>query len=195
LLESRKNLGWARVALPALILVTGAVVAPVFLPILPVETLLRYQDAIGIRPPKTEVGHIGKLPQYFGDMFGWPEMVEAVARIYWTLPPEDHAKAAILAGNYGEAGAIDFFGPRYGLPKAICAHQTYFLWGPRQYTGEVVILLQADRKEAERYFRSVTESTVLDDPYAMAEEHYTILVCRDLKEPLQQLWPRLKHWN
>jgi hypothetical protein len=61
-------------------------------------------------------------------MFGWPEMVQQVARVYYALPPEDREKAALFAGNYGEAAAIDFFGPRYGLPKAISGHQTYFLW-------------------------------------------------------------------
>jgi DNA-binding helix-hairpin-helix protein with protein kinase domain len=82
------------------------VFAPLALPILPVETFLRYQRALGISPPRTEVGHVGPLPQHFGDMFGWPEMVEQVARVYHALPVEDRQKAAIFAGNYGEAAAI-----------------------------------------------------------------------------------------
>ncbi|MCA1614314.1 MAG: hypothetical protein LC800_09300, partial [Acidobacteria bacterium] len=161
----------------------------------PVETFLRYQDALGFRPPKTEVGHAGPLPQHFGDQFGWPETVEAVARVYHALPADERAKAAIYAGNYGEAGAIDFFGPRHGLPKAISPHQNYFLWGPRDYTGEVLILLQSDRADAEEHCGSVEETERVGHPYAMAEEHYTILVCRGLKRPLKELWPDLKVWN
>jgi len=186
---------WLRVALPAVLAVTGVVAAPLALGVLSPENFLRYTQALGFTPPKTEVGHIGKLPQHFGDRFGWEEMVAAVATVYQGLPPEERAKTAIYAGNYGEAGAIDFFGPRYGLPKAICAHQTYFFWGPRNYTGEVMILLQSRRRDAERYFASVEDGPALNHPYAMAEEHYTILIARGLKLPLAAIWPRLKHWN
>lgn len=136
-----RSQSWAKAVLPAVILVTGALVAPLTLPVLPVDALIRWQEIIHVSPPKTEVAHEGALPQHFGDMFGWPEMVATVADVYHSLPVADQPKTAILAGNYGEAGAIDFFGSRYGLPKAICRHQTYYLWGPRQYTGEIMILL------------------------------------------------------
>ena len=168
---------------------------PFAVPILPAETYLRYQNALGFEPPKTEVGHRGPLPQHFGDRFGWPEMVETVAQIYNRLPPEERDRTAIYANNYGEAGAIDFFGPRYGLPKAISPHQSYYVWGPRDYTGEALILLQSKRADAERNCNSVEEVGAVAHPLSMAEEHYTIFICRGLKQPLSELWPRLKRWN
>jgi len=195
LIQSRRSLSWLRVAYPLLLIVGGALAAPLAMPVLRVETLLRYQQALGIELPKTEVAHEGVLPQHFGDMFGWPEMVETVAQVYRRLPPDERAKAAIFASNYGEAGAIDFFGPRYGLPKAISTHQNYYLWGPRDYTGEVMIVLQWDRESAERRCDSVEEAATIDYPYAMAEERYTVFICRGLKEPLREAWPRWKHWN
>jgi hypothetical protein len=194
-IREKRYLGWLRVAYPLLLVLTGAVFAPLAVPILPVETLLRYQRRLGFEPPKTEVGHRGALPQHFGDRFGWPEMVEKVARVYHNLPPEERAKTAIYANNYGEAGAIDFFGPRWQLPKAISPHQSYFLWGPRDYTGEVIIVLQSKRADVERRCQSVEEAGAVGHPYAMAEEHYTIFICRGLKQPLSELWPSLKHWN
>ena len=81
-------------------------------PSLSPERYVAYEQALGFAPPKTEVGHRGPLPQHFGDRFGWPELVAEVARIYHALPPEDRARAAIFANNYGEAGAINLFGPR-----------------------------------------------------------------------------------
>lgn len=195
MLSARRRLRWLKFAYPALLVVGGALLAPLAIPILPVETFIRYQNALGFEPPKTEVGHRGPLPQHFGDRFGWPEMVAEVARVYHALPPEERAVAGIYASNYGEAGAIDLFGPRHGLPKAVSPHQNYFLWGPRDVTGEVLILLQSKRVDAERHCRSIEEATTLNHPYAMAEEHYTILVCRGLKRPLRELWPDLKHWN
>ena len=81
------------------------------------------------------------------------------------------------------------------MPKAISPHQNYFLWGPRDYTGEALIVLQAEREELERVCESVEDGAVLNHPYAMAEERYTIFICRRLKQPLPQMWPSLKHWN
>jgi hypothetical protein len=122
-------------------------------------------------------------------------MVQAVARVYHGLPPEERVKTGILAGSYGEAGAIDFFGPDYGLPQAISAHQSYYFWGPRQYTGESLILLQWSLHAAQRWCHDVQEGPRLDPPYGMGEEHYTILICHGLKKPLAEAWPQLKVWN
>jgi hypothetical protein len=136
------------------------------------------------------------LPQYYADEFGWPEMVAAVARVYHSLPVEEQRKAAIYADNYGEAGAIDFFGPRYGLPKVICTHQNYFLWGPREYNGEIVILVGSnDIEEARSHFASVEPVAEIYNPYAMPYENRPILLARGLKGNLRQLWPRLKNWD
>ena len=195
LLQHKSRVAWLKVVYPVLLCVTGAIFAPMAVPVLPVETYLRYQRALGFEPPKTEVGHRGPLPQHFGDRFGWPEMVERVAQIYNSLPPDERARTAIYANNYGEAGAIDFFGPRYGLPKAISPHQSYYLWGPRDYTGEALIVLQSKRADAERNCNSVEAVGTVSHPFAMAEEQYTIFICRGLKQPLRELWPRLKHWN
>jgi hypothetical protein len=195
LTEAVPRLRWARVALAAVVLVAGLALLPLWVPILPVESLIAYQRAIGFEIPKTEVGHRGPLPQHFGDQFGWLEMVEKVAAAYHALPPEERAKAGIYASNYGEAGAIDLFGPRHGLPPAVSPHQNYFLWGPRDVTGEVLIVLQSDREELEEHFASVEAAGEVGHPYSMGEEHYTIFVCRGLRQPLAELWPSLKHWN
>ncbi len=195
LFSERCYLSWLKFAYLSLLVITGAIFAPMSIPLLPIKTFVRYQNALGFAPPKTEVGHAGPLPQHFGDRFGWPEMVKTVAGIYHSLPPDERQKAAIFASNYGEAGAIDFFGPHYGLPKSISPHQNYYLWGPREYTGELVIILQGDREEAEERCGSVEEVGSVSHPYAMAEEHYKILICRGLKQPLSEIWPQLKHWN
>ena len=193
--HGRKSLRWSRVALATVVFVGGALAAPLVVPILPVEKVGPYTEGLGIKLPRTETHHSGMLPQHFGDEFGWPEMVAAVAGVYNAMPPAERAKTAILAGNYGEAGAIDFFGWRYGLPKAISAHQNYYFWGFREYTGENLILLQWDLDDAQRWCWSVDKGPVLEPYYAMEEEQYTILICHGFKKPLAELWPRLKHWN
>ena len=186
---------WVRVALPATVVVLALPMLPVALPVLPPDRVLAYQSFIGLNPPRTEAGMQSLLPQYFSDEFGWPEMVQAVARVYWSLPPEDRARAGIYTENYGEAGAVDFFGPRLGLPNAISAHQTYFYWGPRHYTGDVLIVLNEDRKSLEQHCATVTDGPWVGHPLAMSWERFRIYVCRGVQPPLPELWPRLKHWN
>jgi dolichyl-phosphate-mannose-protein mannosyltransferase len=184
-------------AIFAVVILVTLLLTPFVLPVLPIEKFVALQKWIGIGPPVTEKNQIGVLlPQYYADEFGWQEMVEKVAKVYHSLPPEEQAKTAIYTNNYGQAGAIDFFGSRYGLPKAICAHQNYFLWGPREYTGEIMILVGSENiEDARPHFASVEEVARLDNPYAMPHETRPILLARGLKVDLRTVWPRLKHWD
>src|ERR1700722_9660653 len=184
-------------AIFAVVIAVSMLVALLVLPVMPIEKYVAFQQWIGIVPSTTEKNQIGVLlPQYYADEFGWTEMVEQVARIYHSLSPEEQAKTAIYTSNYGQAGAIDFFGPRYGLPKAICAHQNYFLWGPRDYTGEIMILVGSENiEDARPHFASVDVAATLNDPYAMPHETHPILLARGLNVDLRQVWPRLKHWD
>ena len=192
---ARPRLRWLKVALPAAVFALGVIAIPLDLPILSPDKIVPYMNALGIKMSRTEVQDGGPLPQHFGDEFGWEEMVAATYQVYYSLPAEERAKTGILAGTYGDAGAIDFFGPRYGLPKSISPHQNYYYWGPRQYTGEILILLHYDLADAQRGCRSVQVGPTLNPQYAMHEEHYTILVCRGAQKPLGEAWPLLKVWN
>jgi len=195
LTEPRPRLRWLRIVLPATVFVLGLVAVPLVLPVLPPEKIGPYMEALGIKLPRTETHMRGLLPQYFADELGWPEMVETVAGVYNSLPPEERAKTAILAGNYGGAGAIDFFGPRYELPKAISAHQNYYYWGPRQYTGESIILLEWSLEDAQHWCGSVDQGPTIAPHYGMEWEHYSILICHDFKKTLAEAWPQLKNWD
>jgi len=179
----------------ALIVVTGAIILPLAIPILPVETFIKYEQSLPIGAPKTESHKMGPLPQLYADMFGWEQMTEVVARAYNRLSPAERAKCAIFGQNYGQAGAIDFFGPRYGLPHAISGHQNYWIWGPDGYDGSVLIVMDDDKETLEKLFDHVEEVGVVDNPYAMPyERHKPVHVCRGLKMPVSELWPKIKKW-
>lgn len=195
LIEEIRALRFLKYVYPVLIFAVFLIVVPVVVPVLPIETLVKYQESIGFKPPKSEVANDSPLQQIFSDQLGWQELAEKVAEVYNSLPPEERAKTGIFAGNYGEAGAIDFYGERYGLPKAISPHQSYFLWGPREYTGEILIVLGASKAEAEKRCESVEERTEINHPYAQSYEKYKILVCRQTKQPLPEIWQSLKFWN
>lgn len=198
LFERRQRLAgrvWPRAAVAAYSVLFTVPVAPLVLPILDPPGFVAYTRRIGFEPPRSEVAHRGPLPQMFGDQFGWPELVSDVAKVWNGLAPEERARAAIFANNYGEAGAINLFGPAHGLPRAISAHQNHFLWGPPAFTGDVLVVLQDDRESLESVCTSVEEAGRHQHPWGMAEENGPIWVCRGLKTPLGELWPRLKKWN
>lgn len=190
------RLQWLKPALLVAMIALAALLAPTVVPILPPEKLIAYMKAIHFEPPRTETSHTAALPQLFADQFGWEEMARTVAHVYTHLAADDRKKAAIFCQNYGEAGAIDFFGPKLGLPPAISGHQNYFLWGPRDYTGEVLLVLD-DRDDDEReQFESVMDlGQVVSSPWAMPWEQRThIYLCRHVKGTVRDLWPKLKVW-
>ena len=194
-LLARPRLVWLKFGYPALMLAGGALLAPLAIPVLPPETYIRYTKAIGLEQPRIETHKLGPLPQIFADQFGWDEMAATVARVYNSLPPDVRARTAIFAQTYGQAGAIDLFGPKYGLPPAISGHQSYFLWGPRRYTGESMIVMDDRQEDLARLFTSVQNVAQVDHPYSMPYEHFDVFYCRGLREPLAQFWPHLKKWN
>jgi hypothetical protein len=186
---------WIKPAWGALMIVCGALLAPFALPVLAVETYIRYAQALHFQPPKIETFKLGPLPQIYADQFGWEDMAAAVAKIYNGLPPAVRAKTAFFGQNYGQAGAVDLFGARYGLPNAISGHQSYFLWGPRDYTGESMIVMGGRQEDLERSFASVEKVGHVGHPYAMPYEHLDIFYCRGLKWPLKEVWPKVKSWD
>lgn len=186
---------WRIYVWSAALVATGVVLLPLAIPILPPETYIRYTKALHVNQPAIETHQLGPLPQVFADRFGWKEMTATVAGVYNHLPAEVRPKTAIFAQNYGEAGAIDMFGPKYGLPPAISGHQSYFLWGPRGYTGESVIVMHGQQKDLESRFAEVQKVASVYDPYSMPYEHFDVFYCRGLKQPLSEIWPQVKTWD
>lgn len=186
---------WIRVAYPALLLITGAILAPLAIPVMSPEMYIAYTQTMHLEQPRIETHRLGPLPQLFADQFGWPEMVTTVARVYTSLPPDVQPKTAIFAQNYGQAGAIDLFGPQHGLPPAISGHQSYFLWGPRDYTGESMIVLDDDQERLEQLFSSVQKVATVYHPYSMPYQHFDVFYCRGMEPPLKDRWPQLKKWD
>jgi hypothetical protein len=193
---ARRRLRRLRPVYLAVLLAAGALIAPTVVPILPPETYIRYTQAIGLAQPRIENRATNAMPQLFADRFGWPEMAEAVARVYNSLPPEEREKTGIFANDFGQGGAIDFYGPKLGLPKAIGGHLTYWYWGPRGYTGESLIVLGDRREVLESEFEEVTPVAAVGHPYAMRQEHFTVFLCRRPRGwTLEAVWPRLKKWD
>jgi 4-amino-4-deoxy-L-arabinose transferase-like glycosyltransferase len=190
----RRSRWLSLIALP--LVAGGALALPLAVPVLPVEAAIKYNRFWDVQAVRVENVPQGDLPQLFGDMMGWQQQVGAVANVYNGLPAQDRQVAAILAYNYGEASAIDYFGKEYGLPGAISGHNQYGLWGPRGYSGEVVVAIGYSQAQLLRYFGDVKPAVAISPAYAMPEEsRLTIYVCRQPKAPLREFWGRLTYYN
>ena len=183
-----------RAALVTVIVALGLIGAPFALPLLPIDRFLAYQDFLGITPKSDEWSKIGRLPQYYADMFGWPEMAAAVERVYQSLPPDERARAVFLGGNYGEASAIEVLDRH--RPPAISGHNSYFLWGPRGHDGSVVIRLGGNREALLKAYTSVEAAAVFENARAMPyESGLTIWICRGRHPTLDQAWTSFRNYN
>jgi Dolichyl-phosphate-mannose-protein mannosyltransferase len=188
---------WLKLAIPAVLLAGGVYLLPVTVPVLSPDHFIAYMKRLPFKLPVMEYQHRrAVLPQWYADQFGWPEIVAEAAEAWNQLAPAERRDCAVFAQDYGVAGAIDFFGSRYGLPPALSGHQTYFLWGPRGYSGNCMIVLDDRRARLEQLFNDVEYvGTSLDNPYAL-EKGVDVFICRGSKfGSLTQIWPNLKKWR
>jgi hypothetical protein len=188
---------WLKPVIVVLLLASGAYLAPLVVPILSPGKLLAYLKYLPMKPPVMEHGHErAPLPQWYADQFGWKEIVAETATAYDRLSPAERPGCGIFAQDYGQAGAIDFFGPRYGLPPALSGHQSYYLWGPRGYSGNCLVVLDDSRERLEELFEHVEYvGTSADNPYAL-ERLIPVYICRGAKfGSLEKIWSQLKRWR
>jgi hypothetical protein len=156
-----------RVAVPVALAAGGAVLVPLAMPVLPLATADRYIDRLvgfAIASPVD-------LTLELHDEYGWREQVEPLVRVLATLPPAERAGCAILAWNYGQAAAVNVFGPAYGLPPAVSGNMSYFLWGPgRVRDATTVIAFGMPRRELLPRFTAITPAARIGHPLAVPWE-------------------------
>jgi hypothetical protein len=182
---SQRAARWGRGVVWALLALGFAAFAPIMLPVAPIGSGL-WDLANSVH-------------DNFREEVGWPELVDATAAAYHALPPEERATAAILAGNYGEAGAVDLYGPARDLPPAISGVNSHWARGYGDPPPRTVVVLGFDRAAAEQLFQRCDLSGRVTNPYGVRNEesadHPDIFVCREPREPWPALWPRLRRFG
>jgi 4-amino-4-deoxy-L-arabinose transferase-like glycosyltransferase len=178
-------------------LAVSALLAPVTLPILEPSLLQRYMALTGITPTPIEAAGVGApLTQSLSDEFGWRDLETKVAAVFHALSPEDQARAAILTSNYGQAAALDVYGREDKLPPALSGQNQYWLWGPRGHDGSLIIHVGGNADRWRPLCGSIEPMGVSGNAYAMPYENgRPIFICRDLRMPLERLWPSLKRYR
>jgi len=191
------RLQWLKPTIVTILLAAGAFFAPVVIPVFSPEHFLAYTKYLPFKLPVMEHSHArAALPQWYSDQFGWKEIVDETAVAWERIPADERKDCAIFAQDYGQAGAINFFGPRQGLPRAISGDKTYFLWGPNGYSGNCMIVLDDTRETLESLFEHVEYvGTSADNPWAL-EKRIDVYICKGAKfGKLADLWPKVKRWH
>ncbi len=175
----------------AFLVIGGCLFAPIGVPCLPIETYRSYIGAFTRVVPNSQ-----ELRDLFADRFGWENQVKTAAGVYHSLTPEEKSRCKIFTGNYGEAAAVDFFGPDYDLPPALCGHLTYHFWGPGEPGIDMLIVYGIGIKKDGllEVFNDVQPAAQIQHPYcALYENNLTVYVCRNPKQALAGLWPTLRN--
>ncbi len=129
-----------------------------------------------------------------GETVGWPTYVKQITDVYRKLSPARRARAAILTSNYGEAGAIDHFGPAFGLPHAFSGQTGYWYWGPPPEVAQTVIAVGFERSFLEHVFEDVHLAARLDNHLQVDddEQRAPVWICSQPRDTWHQLWPRFR---
>jgi hypothetical protein len=171
---------------------------PASLPILPVDRLPEISER--------SKGWFGLVREFNGGnsnspfiltgRLGWEELTREVAGVYNNLPEEDRAIAGIYADSYARAGAIDLYGPQYGLPHAVSGSLTYYLWGPG-YSWDVMILIVSKTNNMGMFFEKCELKAVVGGELYLfnnsSQPH--IFVCRNPKVSAEKIWTSSKSYR
>lgn len=186
-----------RIAIIVLLVGNAVAALPLELPIFSREYTAWFVTRSGLAPAaRTNQGLQLKLPQDYADMLGWPEEVAAVAHVYDSLPAEKRAQAVLGADNYGEAGALEFYGPRHRLPNVISGAGSYWFFGPGEKPGTVLIVLGGDKEDLTPFYKTVTQVGRVVNAWGVPEESdVAIFVAENPRSTLQKIWPQLAGQN
>lgn len=183
-----KSLRWLQAGFFLLVILAGIYILPMARPLMPVKTFIRYYGEFSTQS-NIERNSLGNLPQFYADRFGWEEMAQKVSWVYHSLSAAEQAKTCIVTRNYGEAGAIEYYGKAYDLPlPPLSGHNQYYVWGPGRRTGEIVIAIGFSEADLRQSYREIEPMVSLADPYMMPyEKSNPIYLCRNPIRLFQEL--------
>ena len=193
--ESGMQSRWARNAVTAAVLLCGAALAPLNLPLLPTELTGRYA-ALLHATPQIERGKTSPLPQWLADRTGWEDFISQIDAVLATLSAEDRSRALLFAPDYGHAGAMELWGPARGFPPVICTQNSYYHWSMGHTDSEVLITVGVSESRLRELFGEVNRvGTVTCSTCMSWRKGRAIHVSRRPIVPLSSVWPELRHYE
>ncbi|RTY92399.1 glycosyltransferase family 39 protein [Flavobacterium sp. GT3R68] len=182
-LQTKPNWNYAVIA----VLLIAMPFLPEAIPVLPIESYVEFADLKSDKNGRIE------LNDDYADMFGWDEQVKLVDSLYQSLPDDDKKHCMIWAENYGEAGAIKILGENYQLPDPVCAHGSFWTWGPGKTDNAICISIGNEKESVDKVFEERILIKMITHKYAIDEENnIPVYICRKPKINLKKIWPTLE---
>jgi 4-amino-4-deoxy-L-arabinose transferase-like glycosyltransferase len=181
-LAARRGRAWVLRAAATTVVVGGLVAAPIAVPVLPAGRMV---DA-----------GLAEVREDWAEMLGWPELAATVATVWRQLPTGERARASIVTGNYGQAGAIDRFGPGLGLPAATSGHNGYWFWAEEGRAGAPVVVVGIPAERLAGVCDGARQVATLDNPYGVDNEERgaPVVLCPSARVA-PRAWPFLRHFG
>jgi len=140
-----------------------------------------------------------RLNDNWNEEIGWPELVETVAGVRNSLPPEERSRTGILAGDSGHAGAINLLGPANGLPRAMSGMNSHWLRGYGDPPPSTVIVIGMKREDLNGIFESCEPAGRVTNRYGIRNstiaDYDGIFVCRRLRKPWPEFWKHFRYYG
>ncbi|MHB8488631.1 MAG: ArnT family glycosyltransferase [Candidatus Dormibacteria bacterium] len=179
---TRRRAHWLRPAAAVALVIQAVVLLPIAIPLLP-EALMARSTLPSIRTD-------------FADTIGWQDLVAEVDAVYKRLPDRERSMTVIVTNNYGEAGAINTYGPSRGLPTAVSGELSYYYWRPSRLDGPI-IAIGLDTGVLSTLFDGCSTVATISNAYGLRNQEWgaPVVVCARPTVPLEQLWPHLKSFQ
>lgn len=187
---------WIRIIPTVFTVLVLIPILPISLPVLPKTEMAEYCNERKDRPYfqptiRWEDGELHAIPQDYADMLGWEELANTVIKIYESLPDSEKTETAIIAANYGQAGAIDFYGKAHGLPKAISFNDAYLFWTPENLNAKTLIYIDDETEDVSKIFVEVIKVGEITEPLAR-EFGLPVYLCKKPRFDYSDLWKKLR---
>lgn len=195
--ERLSGAGWwrgARFGTLACLLAAGVIIAPSCLPMLAPRDMERYGERLGFlyKPSKVGAFAVSDFPTIIENRIGWDNLAQTVAAVYKDLPAAERSECGIYADWFGPTGAINHYGPLYGLPHAVSGHLTYYLWGPGSSWKEMIVATQDIRKFYSFFSDIEQKSLVVNKHASPIATEIGVYVCKAPKMEAKVIWAYMK---
>ena len=189
LLEKMKH-KWIYYAGGILMISSFIMIIPLLMPFLNYEYSAKLTNFYGLNT-EVEAGKKPLIPQLLADRIGWQEKADMVGQVYLSLPETEREKTIIAADNYGNAGALELYGKKYGFKNVVSGHNNYYIWSSERLEGDIILQL-TDNDSYEGLIKAyeIVDSTnvIFDNEYCSPNErNLTVFICRKPRHSKQEL--------
>jgi hypothetical protein len=178
---------WVKYSMAIPVILIGIFFSPLARPTFPLEQFLKFQSTLGLEPLSNEGNSLNRnIPQYYADMHGWDDLAKSVSKVYQSLSEEERKATLVYCSNYGKAGAIEYYGKNYPLPKVICPHNSFWYWWPDTNNYTTLIIIGGRIEDHLHSLKEVEAVGIHQTKYAMPyESNLTLFIGRGFIRPLE----------